>query len=88
MMRKYYCNECGHTSPCRFFGYDECGLPIVCKKRNTLYTVPNFVEKPRCETCKHWEYVNGPWGTCTKPGQTMTEEVAAACGRPCWEAKD
>jgi len=88
MMRKYYCNECGHTHPCRFFGFDECGLPSRCKKRDASYVIPKFVVVPRCDTCKHWKFVKGPWGTCTKPDQTMTEEAAAACGLPCWEAKE
>jgi len=46
----------------------------------------------KCSTCKHFKVIDKEsifqWGTCRKPGQTMTEEAAAACGRPCWEAKE
>jgi hypothetical protein len=51
----------------------------------------------KCSTCKHFTVIAGDdekhnwgitWGTCTKPGQTMTEEAAASQGYPCWEAKE
>lgn len=52
----------------------------------------NKMTSRKCSTCKHFKIIDTKsiwqWGTCTKPGQTMTEEGAAACGCPCWEAKE